>query len=126
MKWAEWQAFADNEDTWTNATEPGLTDVEYLHDFVLRLQFADRPVKSVYEIDFAPLMVADNPGGVFADLKDVRRFRNVQADYALIWPDPVTHDDSKAVDLAPECVRFYCQRYGRLVVSDNKRSKVAA
>ena len=84
MQWAEWQAVADNEDYWTNVTEPGLVDVEYLHDFVLRLHFADRPVQSVYEFDFAPLMVIDNPGGVFADLKDVRRFRSVQADYALI------------------------------------------
>ena len=126
MKWVEWQVFADNEENWTNSTEPGLTDVEYLHDFVLRLQFADGPGKPKFDLDFAPLMVTDNPGGVFAELKDVRRFRNVEADYALIWPDPVTHDDSKAVDLAPECVRFFCRKYGRLVVSDNKRSKVAA
>lgn len=75
MKWAEWQEFADNEDNWTNSTEPGLTNVEYLHDFVLRLQFADGVGKPMFDLDFAPLMVADNPGGVFADLKDVRRFR---------------------------------------------------
>jgi len=40
----------------------------------------------------------------------------VKGDYALIWPNPETGAyDEAAIDLAPECVRFFCERYGTLV-----------
>lgn len=115
MKWYEWQVLAENEDHWLDDVEPGLASVEHLHDHVLRLRFTDQPDDVAYELDFAPLLVDDNPGGVFEPLRNVNRFRNVEAEYALIWPDPVTGDAIHAVDLAPECVRFFCQRYGRTV-----------
>lgn len=115
MKWSEWQALAEDEANWLDNVEPGLVTVEHLHDHVLRLHFADQPDHVAYELDFAPLLVEDNPGGVFEPLRDVNRFCNVEAEYALIWPDPVTGDPIHAVDLAPECVRFFCERYGRIV-----------
>lgn len=74
------------------------------------------PCVSIYELDFYPLMVADNPGGVFAVLKDKERFGRVVGDYALIWLNPETGlYDEKAIDLAPECVRFFCKKYGKTV-----------
>lgn len=118
MKWSEWQALADDEAHWLNNVESGLVAAEYLHDHVLRLRFADQSDQVAYELDFAPLMVDDNPGGVFEPLRDKNRFRNVEAEYALIWPDPITGDPTYAVDLAPECVRFFCQQYGRIVEND--------
>ena len=37
-------------------------------------------------------------------------------DYALIWPNPETGAyDEQAIDMAPECVRFFCEKYGRPV-----------
>ena len=68
-----------------------------------------------YELDFALPLVDDNPWGVFEPLRDIERFCNVEAEYALIWPDPVTGDALHAVDLAPECVCFFCQRHGQVV-----------
>ncbi|MEZ4831090.1 MAG: DUF2442 domain-containing protein [Caldilineaceae bacterium] len=60
------------------------------------------------------LFVEQNPGGVFAVLQDVTRFQQVVGDYAMIWPDPETGVyDENVIDLAPECVRFFCERYGR-------------
>ncbi len=36
--------------------------------------------------------------------------------YALIWPNPQTGVfDDNVIDLAPECVRFFGERYGKLV-----------
>ena len=115
MKWSEWQALAEDEDHWLDDVEPGLASAEHLHDHVLRLHFADQPEDVAYELDFAPLLVDDNPGGAFEPLRDVDRFCNVEAEYVLIWPDPVTGDALHAVDLAPECVWCFCQRHGQVV-----------
>ena len=62
MKWSEWQALAEDEDHWLDDVEPGLASAEHLHDHVLRLHFADQPEDVAYELDFAPLLVDDNPG----------------------------------------------------------------
>ena len=71
---------------------------------------------SIYELDFRPLFVEENPGGVFELLRDNGRFRNVRGDYALIWPNPESGAyDGQSIDLAPECVRFFCERYGKRV-----------
>lgn len=54
-----------------------------------------------------------NPGGVLQPLKDPERFKQVRGNYALIWPNPDTGAcDEQAIDMAPECVRFFCERYG--------------
>jgi len=38
-----------------------------------------------------------------------------RADYALVWPNPDTGEQDKhTIDLSPECVRFFCERYGKL------------
>ena len=69
----------------------------------------------------------ENPGGVFAPLKDKERFRLVQGDYALIWLNPETGEyDAQAIDLAPECVRFFCERYGKVVKAATQLIAVAA
>lgn len=37
-----------------------------------------------------------------------------EGNYALIWPNPETGAyDEKAIDIAPECVRFFCEKYGK-------------
>lgn len=71
---------------------------------------------SIYELDCQPLIVKDNPGGVFEALKDPERFKQVRGEYTLIWPNPETGAyDERAIDIAPECVRFFCERYGKPV-----------
>ncbi len=69
---------------------------------------------SIYELDFYPLFVTENPGGVFSVLRDPERFRLVVGDYALAWLNPETgvYDES-TIDIAPECIRFFCERYGK-------------
>jgi hypothetical protein len=93
----------------------------------LRLWFEDDLDVSIYELDFYPLMVEDNPGGVFAPLSDKERFRLVEGDYALVWPNPeMGQFDEHSVDIAPECIRFFCERYGRIIkLSDRLEAEVA-
>ena len=34
----------------------------------------------------------------------------------LIWPNPETGGyDEQAIDIAPECIRFFCERYGHVL-----------
>jgi hypothetical protein len=99
---------------WKNREEKGLLKADYVRDYILRLWFEDEMDVSIYELDFRPLMVDDNPGGMFAPLKDQERFKQVRGDYALIWPNPETRTyDEHATDMAPECVRFFCHKYGK-------------
>lgn len=127
MKWQEWSVVAENESLWKNRHEKGLLKAEYVRDYILRLWFEDDLDVSIYELDFYPLMVEDNPGGVFAPLKDKERFCFVEGDYALIWPNPETGQyDEHAVDIAPECMRFFCEKYGKLVkLSGNLEMEIA-
>jgi hypothetical protein len=116
MRWQEWNEVANDEARWQNQIEKGLLKAEYLYDYVLRLWFEEELDVAIYELDFYPLIVTDNPGGVFAVLKDQARFRLVEGNYALVWPNPDTGAyDERAIDLAPECVRFFCERYGTVV-----------
>lgn len=114
MKWKKWAAFAKNERNWQNHYERGLLKAEHVRDYILQLWFEEDADVSIYELDFYPLIVEENPGGVFLPLKDKRRFRLVKGDYALIWLNPETGVyDEKAVDLAPECLRYFCELYGK-------------
>ncbi len=128
MKWQEWSAVADDPSLWKNREEKGLLKAEYVRDYVLRLWFEDEMDVSIYELDFRPLVVDDNPGGVFAPLKDQERFKQVRGDYALIWPNPETGAyDEHAIDMAPECVRFFCEKYGKVLkVSAKDRATTSA
>jgi hypothetical protein len=124
MKWKEWAVVADNETLWRNHEEKGLLKAEYVSDYILRLWFEEDLDVSIYELDFYPLLVEDNPGGVFVTLKDKKRFRRVEGNYALIWPNPETGEyDERAIDIAPECIRFFCERYGkRLKVAEREKT----
>ena len=114
MNWQEWQSYADNEENWLNHDEHGLLKAEHIHDFVLRLWFEEEMDVSIYELDLRPLFVENNPGGVFESLRDPARFRLVEGNYSLIWLNPETGAyDEEAVDIAPECIRFFCEKYGR-------------
>lgn len=116
MKWQEWTDLAENIGLWRGQREKGILKAEYVRGYTLRLWFEDDLDVSIYELDFYPLMVQDNPGGVFAVLKDRERFENVRGDYALIWLNPETGAyDEQAIDLAPECVRFFCEKYGKAI-----------
>ncbi|MEW5956202.1 MAG: hypothetical protein AB1801_00640, partial [Chloroflexota bacterium] len=68
MKWKEWHTLAENETYWQNRMEKGLLKAEYVNDYILRLWFEEKLDVSIYELDFYPLMVEDNPGGVFLPL----------------------------------------------------------
>ena len=114
MKWIEWTTVADNEALWQNREKRGLLKAEYVKDYILLLWFEEDLDVSIYELDFYPLLIEDNPGGVFSALKDKERFRRVEGNYALIWPNPETGEyDAQAIDLAPESVRFFCECYGK-------------
>jgi len=128
MEWQEWYAVADDPSRWKGREEKGLLKAEYVGDYVLRLWFEDELDVSFYELDFRPLVVEGNPGGVFAALKDKERFKRVRGDYALIWPNPDTGAyDERAIDMAPECVRFFCERYGKAIkVSAKGKATTAA
>ena len=114
MKWEEWQIISSDETLWQDHEEKGLLKAEYIEDYVLRLWFEEELDVSIYELDFYPLIVEDNPGGVFEILKDKERFRSVAGDYALIWLNPGTGlYDEQAIDIAPESIRFFCEKYGK-------------
>jgi hypothetical protein len=114
MKWKEWLEFSKNEAYWQNREEKGLLKAEYVRDYVLRLWFEDDLDVSIYELDFYPLLVEDDPGEVFLPLRNKERFRLVEGDYALIWLNPETGEyDEKVIDIAPECIRFFCEKYGK-------------
>ena len=114
MKWKEWEVISKDESLWQNNEEKGLLKAEYIADYVLRLWFEEDLDVSIYELDFYPLVVEDNPGGVFEVLKDKDRFRLVVGDYALAWLNPETGlYDEQAIDIAPESIRFFCEKYGK-------------
>lgn len=125
MSWKEWHEFSKNEALWQGHEEKGLLKSEYVCDFVLRLWFEDDLDASIYELNFYPLIMEDDPGEVFLPLRDKEYFRLVVGDYALIWLNPETGAyDEKAIDIAPECIRFFCDKYGkRLKVSEKIKTR---
>lgn len=123
MQWQEWYTLADDPSIWLDREEKGLLKANYVRDYVLRLWFEDALDVTIYELDFCPLVVADNPGGVFAPLRDITRFRTVIGNYALIWPNPETGSyDAGAIDIAPECARFFCERYGKVLKAAGQKA----
>ena len=125
MKWKEWHEHAKNEALWRGHEEKGLLKAEYVRDFVLRLWFEDDLDVSIYELDFYPLIMEDDPGEVFLPLRDRERFRLAVGDYALIWLNPETGAyDERAIDIAPECIRFFCDKHGkRLKISEKYKTR---
>lgn len=123
MKWKEWSIFANNESYWQNHHEKGLLKAEYLTDYVLRLWFEDELDISIYELDFYPLIVEENPGEALLPLRDKNRFQVVKGEYALIWPNPETGAyDEKTIDIAPECIRYFCEKYGKQIKAPQKKA----
>lgn len=125
-KWQEWNKFAEDERNWIGSDEHGLLKAEYLGDYRLRLWFEEELDVSIYELDFYPLFVEENPGGVFEALRDVNRFALVDGEYSLIWLNPDTGAyDEQAIDIAPECIRFFCERYGIQVKANSNQFEIA-
>ena len=121
MKWQEWKELSGNEALWENREERGLVKAEYVRDYVLRLWFEEEMDVTIYELDFHSLIVAERPGEAFLPLRDKNRFRFVEGHYALVWPNPKTGAyDEKAIDIAPECIRFFCEKYGKKLKVSNK------
>jgi hypothetical protein len=114
MKWEKWNKVAQDETNWQDHEEKGLLKAEYVPDYVLRLWFEQDLGVSIYELDFYPLIVEQDPGEALLPLRDKERFQFVQGNYALVWPNPVTGAyDAQVIDIAPECVRFFCENYGQ-------------
>ena len=122
--WGEWRVCASDESQWLNAEEKGLLKAEYLERYVLRLWFEEDLDVSVHDLDWKRLLLDEYLGSaLLLPLRDIKRFKFVKGDYALVWPNPETGEyDESAIDLAPECVRFFCERYGKVV----KGNRVAA
>ena len=116
MKWQEWPDAAKDESNWRDHYDRGLLKAEHVRDYVLRLWFEEDMDVSIYELDFYPLIMEENPGPVLHPMRNEERFKLVKGDYALIWLNPENGAyDEKAVDIAPECVRFFCEKYGKKV-----------
>lgn len=79
--WQEWRDAANDESRWRNSEERGLLKAEYIEDFRLRLWFEEKLDVSIYELDFRPLFVDENPGGAFESLRHQKRFALVSGDY---------------------------------------------
>lgn len=116
VKWNDWRTIAADEGYWKITVERGLLKAEFLAEYVLRLWFEEDLDVSIYDLDFYPLLFEDDPGVALLPLRQPERFQFVKGDYALIWPNPETGAyDEIAIDLAPECVHFFCRNYGTLV-----------
>ena len=116
MNWNEWKDLARDEKLWRDSEERGLLKAEHIHDYQLRLWFEEELDVSIYEVDFRLLVVDNNPGGIFEDLKNPERFQLVLGDYSLVWLNPDTGVyDEEAIDIAPECIRYFCEKYGKKI-----------
>lgn len=116
MKWEEWTTISEDETFWEDHEEKGLLKAEYQGNYILRLWFEDDLDVSIYDLDFYQLLIEENPGGVMLPLKEQKRFRFVEGDYALIWPNPETGAyDKDVIDIAPECIRFFCEKHGKKI-----------
>ncbi len=123
MKWKKWSELSSNESEWQNHQERGLLKAEYVKDYILRLWFEEDTDVSIYELDFYPLFVGEYPGEVLLPLRDKKRFRQVKGDYTLIWMNPETGDyDEKTIDIAPECIRYFCETYGKKIKIPQKKA----
>jgi len=120
MNWTEWRdyIFPIGEDLWQNNTEKGLLKAEYIGDYRLRLWFEEELDVSIYELDFHDLLYSDDVGRALLPLRDKDRFSYAVGDYSLVWPERTTsHAYESVIDLAPECIRFFCEKYGKVVKS---------
>lgn len=118
MLWDEWKTCARDDSLWVNSDEKGLLKAKHMYDYVLRLWFEEGSSFSVYELDCKPLIVDEDPGPALLPLRDIKRFRTVKGNYTLTWPDSSDgRSDETSIDIAPECVRFFCQRYGTLLTA---------
>ncbi|MEO1401590.1 MAG: hypothetical protein AAFV72_10140 [Cyanobacteria bacterium J06635_1] len=123
MSWEAWSKLARDETYWQNHQERGLLKAEPLEGYILRLWFEESLNVAIYELDFAPLLFEEEPGPVFLPLREIECFQFVKGDHALIWPSPETGAyDQKSIDLAPECIRFFCERYGKLLEAPLERT----
>jgi hypothetical protein len=123
MKWEKWTTYANNESNWRNKQEKGLLKAEYVKDYVLRLWFEEEMDVSIYELDFYSLIVEENPGEVLLPLRNKKRFQMVKGDYVLVWLNPETGTyDEKAIDLAPECIRYFCENYGKQIKAHHQKA----
>ena len=115
--WEEWRDYAQKHEAfWQNHLEKGLLKAEYVRDYVLRLWFEEELDVSIYELDFYRLLVTENPGGVWLPLRDKERFCFVEGNYTLMWFNAKNSDEEQPViDMAPECVRFFCEKSGQLL-----------
>ncbi len=114
MQWQEWSEFAEDETYWQNHLERGLLKASHVKNYVLQLWFEEFFDVSIYELDFYSLIVEAYPGEALLPLRDSKRFQMVKGDYSLMWLNPETYNyDEQTIDLAPECVRFFCEKYGK-------------
>lgn len=117
MRWQQWQALANDPSYWQNHHERGLLKAEYLGEYVLRLWFEEELDVSIYDLDFYPLLIEEDPGEVLRSLRNQEYFATAQGHYSLNWFNPQANPEfglvgEPTIDLAPECVRYFCQTYG--------------
>lgn len=76
--WDEWKTCANNESHWAESNEKGLLKAEYLQEYVLRLWFEEVLDVSIYDLDFKPLLLDEEPGPALTPLRKLERFQFVK------------------------------------------------
>jgi hypothetical protein len=114
MYWEKWKTIAKDPHRWQNHQERGLLKAEYLGNYQLRLWFEEDLDVSIYDLDFYPLLIEEDPGEVLRSLRDIAYFKTAQGHYTLNWFDPccIEQQPETTIELAPECVRYFCQTSG--------------
>jgi len=123
MSWNELQNYLDSALV---KEERGILKAKYCGGHLLEIWFEEERGVAIFELDFAPILMADDTGDALVPLRDPARFSQVIGRYNLMWNDPDTGDyNESAIDLAPEAVRWFCENLGRAVNGTARDAKAA-
>jgi hypothetical protein len=111
--WSEIDAYLDSDQL---VPEKGILKADHIRDYTLEIWFEENHDVSIYQLDMKPLLESADAGQALAPLLDPNRFRQVVGHYRLLWNDPETGDyNENSVDIAPEAVRYLCEKFGQLI-----------
>ncbi len=103
--------------------EKGILKAEHLGEYKLEIWFEENKDVSIYELDFFPILKEGDSGEAFRPLLDQERFSQVVGRYNLTWYDSDTGKyNENAIDISPEAIKWFCNKFGRLVKSRNQEN----
>ncbi len=96
--------------------EKGILKTEYVDEYNLEIWFEEDKDVSIYQLDFLPILSADDSGKALKPLLDKERFCQVIGRYNLTWFDPDSGEyNENAIDISPEAIKWFCKEYGEVV-----------